>query len=131
MFGIAVTTSSICVSSRCAWLRAGVGAISTQNVTNPALGKEGLDLLEEGLEPQAVLDRLVEGEPFRDWRQLAVVGRTGGGAAYSGAKTLGTHAEAKGANCVAAGNLLANPDVPQAMANSFAANPTSISPSAC
>ncbi|MBV8838018.1 MAG: DUF1028 domain-containing protein, partial [Alphaproteobacteria bacterium] len=36
-FGIAITSSSICVASRCAWVSP-LGALSTQNVTDPALG---------------------------------------------------------------------------------------------
>ena len=45
MFGIAVTTSSIAVASRCVWARAGIGAVATQNVTNPAIGAMALDML--------------------------------------------------------------------------------------
>ena len=48
MFGIAITTSSIAVASRCAWTRAGVGAVATQNITNPAIGSKGLDLMAKG-----------------------------------------------------------------------------------
>ena len=40
MFGVAITTSSIAVASRCPWARAGVGAVSTQNVTDPRLGNQ-------------------------------------------------------------------------------------------
>ncbi|MCY3725727.1 MAG: DUF1028 domain-containing protein, partial [Rhodobacteraceae bacterium] len=34
--GIAITTSSIAVGSRCPWARAGVGAVSSQNITLPS-----------------------------------------------------------------------------------------------
>ena len=47
-FGIAITTSSIAVGSRCPWVRAGIGAVVTQNVTDPRLGNEILDLLADG-----------------------------------------------------------------------------------
>ena len=30
MVGVSITSSSICVASRCPWVRAGVGAASTQ-----------------------------------------------------------------------------------------------------
>ena len=43
MFGVAITTSSICVGSRCPWARAGVGAVATQNVTLPSIGRMVLD----------------------------------------------------------------------------------------
>ena len=45
--GIAISSSSIAVGARCPWLRAGVGAVSTQNITLPALGPQILDLLAE------------------------------------------------------------------------------------
>ena len=32
MVGVAISSSSICVASRCPWVRAGVGAASTQNI---------------------------------------------------------------------------------------------------
>lgn len=37
MAGVAITTSSICVGSRCPHARAGVGAVATQNITDPTL----------------------------------------------------------------------------------------------
>ena len=33
MVGVSITSSSICVASRCPWVRTGVGAASTQNIT--------------------------------------------------------------------------------------------------
>lgn len=39
MFGVAVSSSSPAVAARCAHARAGVGAVSTQNVTDPSLGR--------------------------------------------------------------------------------------------
>ena len=45
MLGVAITTSSICVASRCPWVRAGVGAAVTQNVTDPSLGNIMLECL--------------------------------------------------------------------------------------
>ena len=44
MVGVAITTSSICVASRCPWVRSGVGAATTQNITDPSLGNLMLDL---------------------------------------------------------------------------------------
>ncbi|MBT7330353.1 MAG: DUF1028 domain-containing protein, partial [Oceanospirillaceae bacterium] len=51
MVGVAITTSSISVASRCPWIRAGVGAAATQNVTDPSLGNLMLDGLEQGQTP--------------------------------------------------------------------------------
>ena len=56
------------------------------------------------------------------YRQLTVVDAHGNTAAYSGANTLGLHTTARAQNAVAAGNLLANDKVPQAMLDAFAAD---------
>ena len=50
MVGVVISSSSISVASRCPWVRAGVGAASTQNVTDPSLGNLMLDYLEQGLD---------------------------------------------------------------------------------
>jgi uncharacterized Ntn-hydrolase superfamily protein len=48
MFGVAVASSSPAVAARCAYARAGVGAVASQNVTDPTLGPRGLDLMARG-----------------------------------------------------------------------------------
>ncbi len=121
MLGIAITTSSICVAARCPWARAGAGAVATQNVTDPRLGPAVLDLLANGTPAPEALERVMAGHGHAAHRQLAVVDAQGRTAHYSGAKTLGTHAVADGHGCVAAGNLLADPGVPGALADNFAA----------
>lgn len=121
MFGIAVSSSSPSVAARCAHVRAGVGAVSTQNVTDPRLGPKGLDLMASGLSAEAALERLVAEAPSIEYRQLALVDASGGTASYSGAKTLGTHATARGDNVVAAGNMLTTTDIPRKMVEAFEA----------
>lgn len=123
MLGAAITTSSIAVGSRCPWARAGVGVVLTQNLTDPRLAPQGLDLLEQGLDAGSVVKRVVAGAENVAHRQLAVIDREGRTAHYTGAKAIGTNAVAEGGDCVAAGNLLANLDVPKAMTASFEANP--------
>lgn len=121
MTGVAITTSSICVASRCPWVRAGVGAVATQNVTDPSLGPKVLDLLAAGKSAQAAIDEIVNGREHINYRQLTAVDTSGGVAHFSGTEILGTNAVATGAHCVAAGNLLATTQVPQAMIDQFEA----------
>jgi len=119
-FGVAVASSSICVASRCGrWARGGVGAVATQNITDPALGQLGLDLLAEGYGAEAVLRSLVAARPFSEFRQLAVVDSNGATASFSGEKSLGLYKEQNGLDCVACGNLLANDGIPRAMVKAF------------
>ena len=120
-FGIAVSSSSPAVAARCAHARAGIGVVGSQNITDPRLGQQGLALLAEGLDAEAVLARLVAGTPHSAFRQLVVLGRSGPAAVFHGAGTLGIHAHALGSDCAAAGNMLANPGVPAAMVGAFQA----------
>jgi uncharacterized Ntn-hydrolase superfamily protein len=121
MVGIAISSSSPAVAARCAWTEAGVGAVATQNITDPRLGVLGLDLLRRGFAAPAVVAQLVQAGRYPDFRQLAVVDQDGATASHSGARTLGVHATAPGPGCIAAGNLLASADVPQAMVAAFVA----------
>ncbi len=119
MFGIAITSSSPAVAARCAWARAGVGVVATQNVTDPTLGNRGLDLMEKGASAAQARDVLVASGAFIDYRQLALVDAAGGTAVFTGAKALGIHNTAQGVDAVAAGNMLANDGVPAALVRAF------------
>jgi len=120
--GVAITTSSICVGSRCPWVCAGVGAVATQNITLPRIGPDVLEAIGEGLHAQAALDRVMAGPVQPAYRQVTVVDRSGATAHFTGDRTLGTHDVSAGEGCVAAGNLLADRAVPEAMASAFAAH---------
>jgi uncharacterized Ntn-hydrolase superfamily protein len=120
MFGVAITTSSISVGARCPHVRAGVGAVATQNITDPCLGPLVLDALARGLDAQAALSRVIQERPHMAWRQLTVVDAAGRTAAFTGDRILGVNAESAGNNCYAAGNLLSTTEVPAAMTTAFA-----------
>lgn len=121
-FGIAVSSSSVCVTSRCAWVRAGAGAVASQNITDPALGDLGLELLDRGYSADRVLAMLVEAGAYPEHRQITVVDGSGETAHHSGSKTLGRNAVASGRLCIAAGNLLRHEMVPAAMVTAFEAD---------
>ena len=44
MVGVATSSSSPAVAARCSFARAGVGAVATQNVTDPRLGPHALPM---------------------------------------------------------------------------------------
>ena len=120
-FAVAVASSSPAVAARCAYARAGVGAVTTQNITDPRLGPQALDLLALGADAEQACAVLRRTAPHVEYRQFTVVDRAGRTAAFSGAHVLGVHAEAHGRDVVSAGNLLANADVPCAIAGAFEA----------
>ncbi|OLU29497.1 fimbrial assembly protein FimA [Pseudomonas sp. PA15(2017)] len=118
--GIAISSSSIAVGARCPWLRAGVGAVATQNVTLPALGPQILDLLEQqALEPDDALQRALDANGWSQYRQVTVIDSQGRTALFSGKEALGLYNAVAGEQCVAAGNLLASEAVIQAMVEAF------------
>ena len=123
MLGVALTTSSIAVGARCPHVRAGVGAVATQNITDPALGPAVLAQLEAGHDAERALREALRDRPHLDYRQVLVVDRRGGVACHSGARILGKHAHAAGDDCTAAGNLLADEAVIDAVVREFAQHP--------
>jgi uncharacterized Ntn-hydrolase superfamily protein len=120
MLGVAVTSSSPAVAARCAHARAGVGAVASQNVTDPRLGPKLLDLLAEERTAAEAIDLVVATEPAIEFRQLTAVDRSGQTGSFSGSGTLGTYAVLQGEDAVAAGNLLAGSEVVDAMVQAFA-----------
>ena len=118
--GIAISSSSIAVGARCPWVRAGVGAVSTQNITLPALGPQILDLLESGqLPPREALERVLGTNGWSEYRQVTVIDSNGQVALFTGQEALGVHNAVAGEQCAAAGNLLSSREVIDAMVTAF------------
>lgn len=122
-FGMVISSSSPAVAARCAHVRAGVGVVASQNITDPGLGPALLDQMALGKSAEAALSRVIAGRDHIDYRQLLVVDAAGGRAIHSGRQVLGIWGEAIGQDCAAGGNLLANATVPQAMVTGFEAAP--------
>lgn len=120
--GIAISSSSIAVGARCPWLLAGVGAVSSQNITLPSLGSKTLEYLAVGLSAKQALEKALSEDEFSDYRQVTVINTQGETASFSGAQSLGIHNTLTGKNCVAAGNMLAKHSVIEAMIKAFEAS---------
>jgi uncharacterized Ntn-hydrolase superfamily protein len=122
MFGVAITTSSICVGARCPHARSGVGAVSTQNVTDPDLARLVLDEMEAGHSARDAIERVTEDRPNINYRQLIAVDSNGSVGSWTGTHILGTNGVSEGEDCIAAGNLLKTAAVPIAMTDAFTDN---------
>ena len=118
-FGMVISSSSPAVAARCAHVRAGVGAVASQNITDPALGPLLLDALAKAMPAEQALHSVTEGRQHIDYRQLLVIDASGRTAIHSGLQVLGIWAEAQGKDCASGGNLLANPGIPAAMIAGF------------
>ena len=129
MAGVAITTSSIAVGSRCPHVRAGAGAVTTQNVTDPSIGPEVLALMASGAAASEAIATVMDGRPtppiarWRPWTRGRV-------AHVTGEEILGTNAVSAGIGCVAAGNLLSTAEVPTAMTRALSPVMSSILPNA-
>lgn len=117
--GIAISSSSIAVGARCPWLRPGVGAVATQNITLPALGLRALTQLENGQSAEQALNTALASDSYSQFRQLTVIDHLGDTAHFSGSETLGCHHAVAGEQCVGAGNMLADQNVIDALVNTF------------
>jgi len=124
MFGVAITTSSICVGARCPHVRAGVGAVATQNITDPHLATLVLDAMAVGQGASGAIASVVKNRENISYRQLTAVDACGTTAHFTGANILGSHAVSEAADCVAAGNLLSSTAVAKAISDGFGVDPS-------
>ncbi len=122
MFGVAVSSSSPAVAARCAYAQAGVGAVASQNVTDPTLGVRGLELMARGASASEAVAILKRTGAYSEYRQVLAVDAAGISAIHSGPKALGVWAQAQADNVACGGNLLANDGIPQAMVDAFLAS---------
>ena len=88
LLGIAISTSALAVGARCPFVRANVGAVSTQAYTDPGIGPLALELLQLGLSPAKALIDLGESDPDHSYRQVGIVDRHGRAAAHTGTDAM-------------------------------------------
>ena len=110
-FGVAVASRFFAVGALCPHARAGVGAVATQALVNPGFGPAALDLLAQGCDAAATVERVVRADPGRDARQLQLIGVRGAGAAYTGSDCVDWCGHRIDDDFCVAGNMLAGPRV--------------------
>ena len=119
MFGMAISSSSPAVAARCAYARAGVGAVASQNITDPRLGPQTLDLMANGATAGEAVRSITDQAEHIAYRQLLAIDHKGRTAIHSGGNVLGNWNEAQGVDVASGGNLLANDGVPAAIVSAF------------
>ncbi|WP_282120981.1 DUF1028 domain-containing protein [Ruegeria atlantica] len=119
MFGLAISSSSPAVAARCSFARASVGAVASQNVTDPSLGPLTLDLMEQGKTAPEAIAEMTARMKFIEYRQVLAVDTAGRTAIHSGPNGLGIWTQAQAENVASGGNLLDNDGVPQAIVDGF------------
>lgn len=119
MLGVAVSTKLPAVGSLVPFARAGVGAIASQAWSNPLLGIDGLDLLEQGYSAEESLRKLLERDPDPKSRQLGVVDAWSNSAAHTGSETDPWCGHRTGDGYAIAGNMLVGEETVAAMVEAF------------
>jgi uncharacterized Ntn-hydrolase superfamily protein len=117
--GVGVQSKFLAVGALVSWARAGVGAVATQAFADVSFGPRGLELLAEGVEPAAVLERLLEGDEQRDTRQVGLVDARGRAASFTGAECFEHASSVIGEGFACQGNIMATDRVVPAMAEAF------------
>lgn len=117
--GAAVTTRVPFVGRAVPWVRAGVGAVATQASTVVEYGTRGLDLLAQGIDPKAALDRLLADDEGREQRQLGLIDMQGRTAAHTGGKNGAWAGSRQGLNYTVQANIMVGPEVVEAVASTF------------
>jgi uncharacterized Ntn-hydrolase superfamily protein len=122
-WGVTVASRYFSVGAVVPWAEAGVGAVATQANVNVGYGPRGLELLRQGLSAKQVLDKMLAEDQFppTDGRQVAIVDRNGSIAAYTGPAAQKWAGDKQGKTWSAQGNLLAGPQVVEAMGKAFEA----------
>jgi uncharacterized Ntn-hydrolase superfamily protein len=119
--GVAVASKFLAVGSVVPWALAGVGAIATQALANVTYGPDGLAALAGGGDATTVVASLIGADEGRSERQLGIVDARGGAATHTGTGCL-VWAGGRVADGVAVqGNILAGPEVVDAMLSGFGA----------
>ena len=112
-FAVAVATCNFAVGASCPFVRAGVGAVSTQSITNRYLGPAILDAMARGIAPAAAIEGALAGDEGAHLRQVHAVDRHGRSAAWTGRHCV-TWCGSESAPFVGvAGNMLAGEAVVQ------------------
>lgn len=121
--GIAVQSKFPGVATLICHGEAGVGVIATQAFSNPEHGQRGLGLLRLGVPAEVALNLLLNDDPQREERQIAILTATGEQAQFTGSAVAswdGHATAASGPHAIAHGNSLTTDTVPMAMIDGYA-----------
>jgi uncharacterized Ntn-hydrolase superfamily protein len=104
------------------WAEAGVGAVATQSVVEPAYGPRGLALMGDGKSAPAALHQLLADDPQESARQVAMVDRGGRVAVHTGSRCIQHAGHAVGDQVSAQANIMERDTVPAAMVRTYSAS---------
>lgn len=120
--GVGIATYSPNVGARCPLVVPGMGAASIQAVASPQLNRVATRAIEAGLPAERVVAEALASDTHRGFRQIAVVDAQGRAHAVTGERNPPWAGHRFGAGFAASGNVLAGPQVVEAIARAFEAS---------
>jgi uncharacterized Ntn-hydrolase superfamily protein len=121
--GVAVASRVLAVGAIVPWAACDAGAIATQSRANTTFGPRGLEMLRGGQTARQTLEALLKEDEGRDDRQVGIVDTHGGVALWTGPKCQPWAGGVTGSTFTTQGNILAGPQVVDAMANAYRTTP--------
>src|SRR5262245_47263295 len=127
--GVAVQSRAFGAGAAVPFAKAGVGAVATQAAANRSYGPKAIAMLEQGLSPAETVKKMVDEDPGRANRQVAVIDAKGRTAVYTSPTIDANGMDAQGnpryagsiegKNYSVQGNTLVSEEVVKAMARAF------------
>jgi uncharacterized Ntn-hydrolase superfamily protein len=124
--GVAVQTAMFAGGAVVPWARAGVGAVASQAISEPAYGPRCLDRMALGESAAAALEAARALDPMAPLRQVGVVDVAGAAAAFTGDLCIDRCGHLVGDGWAVQANMMASAEVWTAMAEAFEASTASL-----
>lgn len=121
--GVAVQSHWFSVGAVVPWIEAGIGVVATQSFVEVSYGPLGLDLMRAGKSAPQALKALIEIDPERDVRQVAMIDSQGQVAVHTGKSCISETGHIVGDQYSVQANLMLENTVPEAMAKAYQSTP--------
>jgi uncharacterized Ntn-hydrolase superfamily protein len=117
--GVAVQSHWFSVGSDVPWVKAGVGAVATQSLTDVTYGPLGLELMQAGRTAEQALNGLLATDANPEWRQVGMIDARGNRAVHTGKYCIREAGHIIGDDFIVMANLMENNTVWEAMADAY------------
>jgi uncharacterized Ntn-hydrolase superfamily protein len=117
--GAAVQSHWFSVGPLVIWAEAGVGAVATQSMVEPAYGPRGLEMMKMGLDAITIIESLLNDDSHPNIRQVGMVDYRGNAVAHTGERCIAEAGHRVGQGYAVQANLMERSTVPEAMARAF------------
>ncbi len=117
--GIGIATYSLAVGAYCPVLKPNLGVIASQAYAKASLGIQAMRLLEQGLTPGMIFQKIAEEDQYFAYRQIGIVDGKSDVECHTGTHTRQWAGHILGEGHVAMGNSLAGPQVVEGISKAF------------